>query len=200
MSSLLAGELGKAGAPGMCWGTSALFSGDRLSPASGRSFCAEQLRAALTDAPGREELIFDATVIVSELLTNSVRAGSRVTRLSLSLHREVLRLMVDDDAPGRPALRTSEENDVTGRGMAIVAALAAAWSIEPRIPGKQVWADLDVDPDLTIDLPSCNRPTRFELEVPPGKIDEISSLTPINLSPTPDASTATTVGLDQPES
>ena len=71
----------------MCWRASETFAGDRLVPAYGRRFCVEQLRAVLADLPGRDDLIFDASVVVSEPLTNSLRAGSHVTRLSLSLQQ-----------------------------------------------------------------------------------------------------------------
>ena len=94
-------------------------------------------------------------------------------RLSLSLHRDLLRLTVDDDAPGVPARRVPLDNERTGRGMAIVASLASGWGVEPRIPGKQVWVDLDVPAELTVDLPSCHWPTRFQLELPPDVITEI---------------------------
>ncbi len=155
----------------MCWGASQAYASDVRAPAAGRQFCAEQLRTALTDRPGRDDLIDDAVLVVSELLTNSLRAQSRVARLSLALHRDLLRIVVDDDAPGQPRVRTAASIETTGRGMAIVASLASAWSVERLIPGKQVWAELDVPPELTVDLPSCHRPTRFQLGVqanPPG--------------------------------
>ncbi len=146
----------------MCWGVSRVYLGDDHAPAAGRAFCAEQLSAALTDRPGRGDLIDDANVVVSELLTNSIRARSRVARLSLALHRDVLRVIVDDDGPGQPRMRTAENAETDGRGLAIVASIARAWSVNRLIPGKQVWAELDVSPELTVDLPSCHRPTRFE--------------------------------------
>ncbi len=154
----------------MCWGASRAYESNDRAPAAGRQFCIEQLHAALTDLPGRDQLVDDATLIVSELLTNSVRARSRVARLSLALHRDVLRVIVDDDAPGQPRVRAVESAETTGRGMAIVASIATAWSVERLIPGKQVWAELDVAPALTADLPSCHRPTRFELDIQPNPV------------------------------
>jgi anti-sigma regulatory factor (Ser/Thr protein kinase) len=177
----------------MCWGTSKSFSGDRLPPAHGRQFCVEQLRAVLADRPGRDELLFDLSVVVSELLTNSLRAGAHVTRLSLSLHRDTLRVMVDDDAPGTPTMRTAEVRDANGRGMAIVAALSSAWAIETLIPGKQVWADLDVDPELTSDLPSCNRPIRFHVDVSPDRLADVADITPATLA-NPNTNEGTNIG------
>jgi hypothetical protein len=149
----------------MCWGASTTFSGDQLLPGLGRRFGAQQLAAALSDVPGRDDLIDDAIIVVSELLTNSVRAGSKLARLSLSLHRDVLRVLVDDVAPGKPIPRHPDDDEAAGRGLAIVAALSSAWSTEVLIPGKQVWAELELDPALTADLPSCNRPIRVPAKV-----------------------------------
>ena len=84
----------------------------------------------------------------------------------------MLRILVDDIAPGRPTLGQAELDEENGRGMAIVIALSVAWSIEPLIPGKRVWADLAVDPELTADLPSCSRPTRFDVTVAPDALLE----------------------------
>ncbi|MDX6296630.1 MAG: hypothetical protein QOI51_487 [Nocardioidaceae bacterium] len=95
----------------MCWGASKILDGDRSSPAHGRQFCAAQLGAALSELPGRDDLIFDANVVVSELLTHSLRAGSQLVRLSLSLHRDSLRVMVEDDAPGGPRSRALEDDE-----------------------------------------------------------------------------------------
>src|SRR6476469_2958830 len=106
----------------MCWGASTTFSSDQSPPTLGRQFSSEQLSDALADVPGRGDLISDAKIVVSELLTNAVRAGSSVTRLSLSLHRDLLRILVDDVAPGRPKMRRPEDDDADGRGLAIVAA------------------------------------------------------------------------------
>ncbi len=120
----------------------------------------------LTDGPGRDDLVHDVALVVSELMTNSVRARSRLVRLSLALHRDVVRIVVDDDAPGEPKVRNAEDAEPSGRGMAIVASLATAWSVERLIPGKQVWAELAVPVELTADLPSCHRPVRFHLDTP----------------------------------
>ena len=77
-----------------------------------------------------------------------------------------------------PKVRAPLDGEATGRGIAIVASLASAWGIEPGIPGKQVWADLDVSADLPVDLPSCHRPTRFELELPADTVGEIRGAHP----------------------
>ena len=174
----------------MCWSASQVYVGDDHAPGIGRSFCIAQLRAALADGPGRDDLIYDTALVASELLTNSVRAGSRVTRFSLAVHRDHLRVVVDDDAPGQPRARTPESDETTGRGIAIVTSIASHWSVEPLIPGKRVWAELDVPPDLTADLPSCHRPTRFELNVtvrpevlPPRLGSEAGTAEPRTLTP-----------------
>jgi anti-sigma regulatory factor (Ser/Thr protein kinase) len=150
----------------MCWGVSRTYAAHERVAALGRRFCDDQLRAALVSTPRRDELLSDAMLVVSELLTNSMRAGSHVIRLSLALHRDVLRVVVDDDGAGQPRIRAAEDVETSGRGMLIVASLARAWAVETLIPGKQVWAELAVPEELTVDLPSCHRPVRFDPSVP----------------------------------
>jgi anti-sigma regulatory factor (Ser/Thr protein kinase) len=145
----------------MCWSAGQVYINNERAPGLGRQFCTEQLNAALTHGPGRDDLVHDAALIVSELLTNALRARSRVTRLSLAVHRDRVRVMVDDDAPGQPKVRAPSPRESSGRGMLIVESIASSWSVEGLIPGKQVWAELDLPPELTVDLPSCHRPTRF---------------------------------------
>jgi anti-sigma regulatory factor (Ser/Thr protein kinase) len=159
----------------MCWSASQVYVCDARAPSAGRRFCVEQLGAALSEGRGREDLIYDAALVVSELLTNSIRAQSGITRLSLAVHRDLMRIIVDDDAPGLPRIRATRNADTTGRGMAIVASIASNWSVERLIPGKQVWAELDVPPELTIDLPSCHRPIRFRPSIDMNPADAFTA-------------------------
>ena len=109
----------------------------------------------LADRPERHVLLDDVTLIVSELITNSLNAGATAATVHLGWHRHQLRLAVDDDAPGVPRLHVATDNDSHGRGLAITQALSNAWGAEPHSrehPGKQVWAALSVAPILTTAL------------------------------------------------
>jgi anti-sigma regulatory factor (Ser/Thr protein kinase) len=133
----------------MCWDVAAEYPCDALSPGRARRFCAEQISAILGDGGARDTVIEDATIIVSELVTNSVNAGCRVVRVGLTIHRDRLQLCVYDDAPGRPRVERPGPQDVHGRGLAITAALADDWGVERAANGKQVWAELQFPALLT---------------------------------------------------
>jgi anti-sigma regulatory factor (Ser/Thr protein kinase) len=124
------------------WEASASYPCATTSPADARQFCAQSLTAKLGHTTSAQELIGTAQMIVSELLTNSVDAVCGHTELTLSIHDHLLRIAVRDDAPGIPTLRNPEAVEERGRGLMIVAALAAGWGVEPFPHGKQVWAEL----------------------------------------------------------
>lgn len=131
----------------MCWSAAQDYRPTLAVPAAGRRFCREQLQQVLTDRPSRQDVIADTELVVSELLTNAVRAGCHVARLGLMVHRDVMRVSVVDDAPGLP--RHSRPPAVTdgapgGRGLWILDTIADEWGVEPLIPGKAVWAALAV--------------------------------------------------------
>ncbi|MGI8761487.1 MAG: ATP-binding protein [Jatrophihabitantaceae bacterium] len=136
----------------MCRDASQELGCDRRAPARARQFCGAELRAALLPGRGLDELVADAAIIGSELVTNSVNAGCGALLVSLSIHRNHLRLRVRDDAPGYPELRHPGPEEVHGRGLAITAALARSWGIEPMATGKQVWAEIAFDDALATHL------------------------------------------------
>ena len=84
-----------------------------------------------------------ACVVVSELVTNAmIHAGTDID-LTISEHRQAIRVTVRDRSPDLP-LEPPEALDVHGRGLTIVAGLAKAWGVLPHIDGgKAVWAVLD---------------------------------------------------------
>jgi anti-sigma regulatory factor (Ser/Thr protein kinase) len=139
----------------MCWLASESYPADFRSPAAGRRFCLDELSRVLPAADCRDDFLDDVTLIASEFLTNSVKAGSSFARLDLSLHRRGLRLAVHDDAPGQPLLHNASPDEAHGRGIAITARLSTAWGTERTANGKQVWADLLVPSEL-VDTLTCH--------------------------------------------
>ncbi|MER6302147.1 ATP-binding protein [Kitasatospora sp. NPDC001539] len=91
-----------------------------------------------------------ALILLSELVTNACRharsprdrmIGVRVLLPSSSL----LRIEVSDADPELPALRHAAPEDESGRGLALVAALATSWGAHPRgegYIGKTTWCEL----------------------------------------------------------
>jgi anti-sigma regulatory factor (Ser/Thr protein kinase) len=96
-----------------------------------------------------------AAGIVAELASNAVTHGrvpGRDFEVRLTFNPGTLRIEVADTrTEGRPpAGRTPSApspDSETGRGLFLVAALAARWGVAEREgPGKTVWADLDIRP------------------------------------------------------
>jgi anti-sigma regulatory factor (Ser/Thr protein kinase) len=93
---------------------------------------------------GLAELADDASVVLSELVTNAVvHAAGDVVDIWLSADRHRLALAVGDpcrEMPVRAAAPGADE--VGGRGLTIVSALSQDWGAY-RVPlGKVVWAVL----------------------------------------------------------
>jgi anti-sigma regulatory factor (Ser/Thr protein kinase) len=109
-----------------------------------REFCLEQLCALVADSPRLPDLLDDAAMITSELVTNSIRAGATSIRLSLHHTAGSVRIVVTDDAAGVVAVGSPKPLDTNGRGLQIVATLAAGWGVDTASTGKSVWAELDL--------------------------------------------------------
>jgi anti-sigma regulatory factor (Ser/Thr protein kinase) len=91
-----------------------------------------------------DDLVHDATLIVSELATNAVRHARSPFRVSVSELGGLLCLSVKDVGEGHAALPTPAADDhaLEGRGMAIIDALAHRWGYSALDDGKVVWAQL----------------------------------------------------------
>jgi len=116
----------------------ARFPADFRAPAHARTFITEELDAALTDGP--ELWAADVVLVVSELVTNSVRAGARTIDVDLRADEHRIDVKVADDAPGWPTPRLAAVEDLDGRGLAIVDELAHRWTTSPGSPGQSVTA------------------------------------------------------------
>lgn len=106
-----------------------------------------------------DSTIEDAELITSELVTNAVRATgltceperwSQLTNLAMiqvrfTLYRHVVLIEVWDREAAIPVLRPPIDGQESGRGLAIVEALAAEWGYR-HVPeaGKVVWAKLAI--------------------------------------------------------
>ena len=96
----------------------------------------------LRDA-GREDLCDTAALLVSEVVTNAVLHGDGTVEVRADVRDVVLRVEVEDDGPGVPALRDAGPDAEGGRGLALVEALSRDWGVQQVAGGKYVWFVVD---------------------------------------------------------
>jgi Histidine kinase-like ATPase domain len=108
--------------------------------------------AASLEAWRLGELADDACLIVDELVGNVLRhaPGTEWASVALILDIETVRIEVSDGNRELPVLRGTESwDEEEGRGLQLVAGLAAAWGARPTPAGKTVWAELAIpDPPI----------------------------------------------------
>jgi anti-sigma regulatory factor (Ser/Thr protein kinase) len=104
------------------------------------------ISARTPDLP--QDVVENALLTVSELVTNAVRHGKPDITLSLTVRPPRLRIEVFDAGEDMPILPDHEPRPdrQAGRGLLIVAATAAEWGVLRAIGrrGKAVWAELDI--------------------------------------------------------
>jgi len=98
-----------------------------------RHVVAEQLRRWRCADPD------DATLVLSELVTNAVVHAGGAVRITVTRHGEHVRIDVHDNDSARPHLRAYGTNP-GGLGLHIVDQLSERWGSQRTVTGKLVWA------------------------------------------------------------
>jgi anti-sigma regulatory factor (Ser/Thr protein kinase) len=111
---------------------------DHTAAARARQFVAGTMRAW-----GCAEMIEDAELLVSELVTNAVLHARSPARVTIDRDGSRLRVGVYDSSPSPPRLRDYGPDSVTGRGLLLVDRIARRWGVEMNGNGKCVWFELD---------------------------------------------------------
>jgi anti-sigma regulatory factor (Ser/Thr protein kinase) len=116
------------------------FSPEVTAPAAARRFVADVLTRW-----GCAAMVDNAELLVSELVTNSVRHAATEGTLVISRNGRGVRIEATDAGPGEPGVRRPARDEPSGRGLAIVSRVAARWGVEPvrGATGKTVWFELD---------------------------------------------------------
>jgi len=105
-------------------------------------------RRAVQDALARHlstELVDDAVLLTSEIVTNAIVHTGRECELLLTFDPRLgtLRVEVSDQSPERPLQADALDGDrLGGRGLQIVAAMATRWGTFPVNGGKTVWFEI----------------------------------------------------------
>ncbi|MFF3950460.1 SpoIIE family protein phosphatase [Streptomyces sp. NPDC001902] len=109
---------------------------DRTAVATARAL----VRDRLAEWGADEDTVFNAELIVSELVTNAIRYGSPPMRLRL-INDRMLTCEVRDTSPAAPHLLHARTVDEGGRGLFIVAQLADLWGTRYAEDGKTIWTE-----------------------------------------------------------
>lgn len=91
----------------------------------------------------------DAELCVSELLTNALAHLGNGTPVTLRVTGRAARTRVeltDPDPRAWPVLREATGDDESGRGLALLDALALQWGVIQGPGSKTVWCELELDP------------------------------------------------------
>ncbi len=102
-----------------------------------RELCHSRIPAPLVD---------DVQLVVSELVTNAVTHGLGTITVLIGVTERGVAVAVRDEGPGMPRREEVEDSSMRGRGVALVARLAAEWGVRQEAGGgKSVWCLLPLD-------------------------------------------------------
>jgi anti-sigma regulatory factor (Ser/Thr protein kinase) len=116
----------------------ASFPADPSSPARARQL----VMAALRRWGLSEQLVDDATLIVSELASNAVRHARSCFSVSLELRGSTLRLAAADATPLGMSTPAWELNPQQLHGLGVIQEISRCWGVQGTRDGKIVWAEL----------------------------------------------------------
>jgi anti-sigma regulatory factor (Ser/Thr protein kinase) len=108
-----------------------------IAPRSARRFVADTLRHW-----GEVEVTGRAELIASELVTNVVRHAGTACRLVLAQNDRFLRIEVVDFGAGVAVRRNPRVDDVSGRGLLLVEAMADQWGAAHDGEEHRVWCEI----------------------------------------------------------
>lgn len=91
---------------------------------------------------GRADLAQDLELVASELVTNALLHGGGCRGVDVTEVADGMRIEVRDYTSAPPLFGHASEESLTGRGVRLVAGLAARWGVEAEPGGKVVWAEV----------------------------------------------------------
>jgi anti-sigma regulatory factor (Ser/Thr protein kinase) len=111
----------------------------RLSPGQEAPTQARQFLRDAGCVTHHAEIVEDAVLLVSELVTNSVLHGGQPVVVAVDCDGDALQVRVRDGSSVLPARRAVDPGDEGGRGLALVDTLSSDWGVDPQPDGKHVW-------------------------------------------------------------
>ena len=117
-----------------------VLAGVPAAPTAARSVVVQALSGRVDG-----QVLADAELVVSELVTNSVQHGGpsadESVRVDVAVSDGVVRLEVDNPAASSTIAASDPDSDRSGFGLRIVEALADAWGVS-REGHTRVWVEL----------------------------------------------------------
>ncbi len=133
----------------------AAYRPERQAAAAARQFVRELLRSWQCSGayPGYDEIIDDAVLLTSELVTNAVLHARTLVRVACRCAGGAVEIAVVDYSPAllapdqRPEIPAADRTG--GRGLALPALLASAWGVSYTPGRKAVWFRIGA-PDASV--------------------------------------------------
>ena len=102
-----------------------------------------------------EACVVDATLVLSELMSNAIRharplAGAQVQVCWKLTGRSLDIAVTDGGGPTQPYPVSTQPSAVGGRGLSIVGRLSRRWGVQSGEQGTTVWAVLPARPDSSV--------------------------------------------------
>jgi anti-anti-sigma regulatory factor/anti-sigma regulatory factor (Ser/Thr protein kinase) len=120
---------------------------DQLLPVAG---AARHARDIVTEACSRwnlPHLIGPASLVASELVANAIEHAGTMMTFRITHRNRYVHIAVHDGSPMKPRLTPpTNPRALRGRGLLLVASIAAGWGCLPSRDGKVVWAVLATRP------------------------------------------------------
>jgi len=113
---------------------------EELLPVAGAARDARNLATEACARWDQPDLVWPASLVVSELVTNAVRHAGTMITVQFLLRERYLHIGVRDGSSVVPQFRTPDASG--GRGLILVQTLAVHWGSLPTDAGKVVWATL----------------------------------------------------------
>ncbi len=97
---------------------------------------------ALLEESWPTSVISDVEMVVTELTSNALMHAGAPVELRVGQGGTGVRVEVQDNSPVAPVRPLAGTDAMTGRGLALVSAVAHRWGVHPVSGGKVVWAEL----------------------------------------------------------
>jgi anti-sigma regulatory factor (Ser/Thr protein kinase) len=104
-----------------------------------------QVRAFVRDALAGtvdEDVLDTIVMLTSEVVTNAILHAKTPSVVRLRRHPDVVRVEVTDGSAALPERRMFDFASASGRGLAIVEAVAVRWGTDRAASSKTVWFEV----------------------------------------------------------